>query len=201
VVVFEAPAAENGDRSRPFETRGMMNSVTLSNNGLLLADGKTVDSRPLMFLNAQVQLAADCTLRSYFRMIEQYPIFSEFNPFFSTCMETYRSCPASGCHDRSLDYLILTKTIEMIGFPGKPRLEIYHSLYGVQDHDLSEIRLFTLELLLDVPLKLGKLKHVIFGDKTDMFEFDTVFTLFELIDAIVWELSFHGSLLACDIRR
>jgi hypothetical protein len=35
----------------------------------------------------------------------------------------------------------------------------------------------------------------------DAFEFDTVFTLFELIDAIVWELSFHGSLQACDIRR
>ena len=80
-------------------------------------------------------------------------------------------------------------------------MEIYHSLYGVQDGNLSEIRLFTLEMLLDAPLKLGKLKHVVFGDKMDMFEFDTVFTLFELIDAIVWELSFHGSLLACDIRR
>jgi hypothetical protein len=178
-----------------------MNTVTLRDSGLLLADGKAVDSRPLMFLSAQVQLAAECTLRSYFRMIAHYPIFSEFNVFFSTCMETYRSCPVGGCHDPSLDFLILTKTIEMIGFPGNPRLEIYHSLYGVQDNDLSEIRLFTLELLLDVPLKLGKLKHVVFGDKIDKFEFDTVFTLFEFIDAIVWELSFHGLLLACDIRR
>jgi hypothetical protein len=179
----------------------MMNTVTLSNSGLLLAEGKPVDSRPLIFLNAQVLLAEDCTLRSYFRMIAQYPIFFDLNAFFSTCMEYYRSCPASGCHDPSLDYLILTKTIEMIGFPGNPRLEIYHSLYGVQDTNLTEIRLFTLEMLLDAPLKLGKLKHVIFGDKMDMFEFDTVFTLFEFIDAIVWELSFHGSLLACDIRR
>jgi hypothetical protein len=179
----------------------MMNTITLSDSGLLFAEGISVDSRPLMFLNAQVRLAADCTLRSYFRMIAHYPIFSELNAFFSTCMEYYRSCPASGCHDPSLDYLILTKTIEMIGFPGDPRLEIYHSLYGVQDGNPSEIRLFTLEMLLDAPLKLGRLKHVVFGDKMDMFEFDTVFTLFELIDAIVWELSFHGSLLACDIRR
>lgn len=179
----------------------MMNTVTLSNRGILLTEGNAVESRPLVFLNAQVRLAADCTLRSYFRMIAHYPIFSDLNVFFSTCMETYRSCPASGCHDPSLDYLILTKTIELIGFPGDPRLEIYHSLYAVQETNLTEIRLFTLETLLDAPLKLGKLKHVVFGDKMDMFEFDTVFTLFELIDAIVWELSFHGTLLACDIRR
>ncbi len=179
----------------------MMNTVTLSANGLLLVEGNEIGARPLMSLNARVQLAEGCTLRSYFRLIERYPIFSDLNAFFSTCMEYYRSCPAGGCHDPSLDYLILTKTIEMIGFPGNPRLEIYHSLYGVQDGTLSEIRMFTLEMLLDAPLKLGKLKHVVFGDKMDMFEFDTVFTLFELIDAIVWELSFHGSLLACNIRR
>lgn len=179
----------------------MMNTVTLSAGGLLLAEGKAVDNRPLMSLNAQVRLATDCSLRSYFRMIENYPILSDLNVFFSTCMEHYRSCPAGGCQDSSLDTLMLTKTIEMIGYPGNPRLEIYSSLYGVQGDHWSEIRLFTLETLLDVPLKLGKLKHVVFGDKMDMFEFDTVFTLFEFIDAIVWELSFHGSLLSCDIRR
>ena len=178
-----------------------MNSIMLSDSGLLHVEGKAVDNRPLMFLSAQVQLAANCTLRSYFRMIDRYPIFFDLNAFFSTCMEYYRSCPTGNCHDPSLDYLILTKTVEMIGFPAPPRLEIYHSLYAVQEDKLSEIRLFTLEMLLDAPLKLGKLKHVIFGDKTDLFEFDTVFTLFELIDAIVWELSFHGSLLACELRR
>ena len=89
----------------------------------------------------------------------------------------------------------------MIGFPGKPRLEIYHSLYGLQGVNFHEIKDFPLEALLDMPLRLGKLKHVVFGDKVDLFEFDTVFTLFELIDAILWELSFHGTLLACEIRR
>ncbi len=178
-----------------------MNTVTLSAGGLLLVDNQEIGSRPLMFLNARVLLAADCTLRSYFQMIDRYPIFVDLNVFFAACMESYRSCPAGNCQDPSLDYLRLTKTIEMIGFPGPPRLEIYHSLYGVQGDTLSEVRFYPLETLLDVPLKLGKLKHVVFGDKMDTFEFDTVFTLFELIDAIVWELSFHGSLQACDIRR
>jgi hypothetical protein len=35
----------------------------------------------------------------------------------------------------------------------------------------------------------------------DVFEFETVFTLFEFIDGIAWELSFHGTPDACDLRR
>ena len=65
----------------------MMNTVTLSDCGLLIAESKDVGSRPLMFLNAQVLLADDCTLRSYFLLIARYPVFSDLNAFFSTCME------------------------------------------------------------------------------------------------------------------
>ena len=45
--------------------------------------------------------------------------------------------------------------------------------------------------------KLGVLKHVIFGDKVDVFEFDTVFNLFEFIGGIIWELSFQGTPKEC----
>ncbi|MBI5590075.1 MAG: hypothetical protein HY881_06290 [Deltaproteobacteria bacterium] len=179
-----------------------MNEITLTSQGVIVSEGRPIEARrPLMFLSAQVKLASDCTLRSYFKLIENYPLLSELNPFFAASLEQYRKSPAGGCQDPSLEDLLLTKTIEMVGFPGKPRLEIYHSLYGRQGADLYEIKDFPLENLLDMPLRLGKLKHVVFGDKVDLFEFDTVFTLFELIDAILWELSFHGTLLACEIRR
>ncbi len=178
-----------------------MNTVTLTSQGILLADDRPVEGLPLACLGVQVCLADDCTLRSYFRLIETYPLLSELNPFFEASLEQYRQSPSSGCMEPSLSHLLLTKTVEMIGFPGKPRVEIYHSLYGVHEKGLLEIKEFPLETILDMPLKLGKLKHIVFGDKVDLFEFDTVFTLFEVIDAIVWELSFHGTLLACEIRR
>ena len=179
-----------------------MNEITLTSDGVIVSDGRPAEAgRPLMFLSAQVKLASDYTLRGFFKLIEKYPLLSELNPFFAASLEQYRKSPAGGCHEPSLDCLLLTKTIEMIGFPGKPRLEIYHSLYGLQGLNFHEIKDFPLENLLDMPLTLGKLKHVVFGDKVDIFEFDTVFTLFEMIDAILWELSFHGTLLACEIRR
>jgi hypothetical protein len=110
-------------------------------------------------------------------------------------------CAKTNSVDSGLDRLLLNKTIEMIAFPGEPRLEIYHSLYGVKGNETLEIRFFTLDSLLDLPFRLGKLKHVVFGDSIDLFEFETVYTLFEVIDAVAWELSFHGTQRACTIRR
>ena len=59
--------------------------------------------------------------------------------------------------------------------------------------DRTEIKFMQLAGLLDLPIRLGCLRHVVFGDQVDIFEFKTVFTLFELIDGIAWQLSFHGS--------
>jgi hypothetical protein len=85
----------------------------------------------------------------------------------------------------------------MIGFPGDPRLEIYNTLCGVRGKETCEIKSFHLDNLLDMPLKLGLLKHIVFGDKVDIFEFDTVFSLFEFIDGVAWELSFQGTPKEC----
>jgi hypothetical protein len=55
--------------------------------------------------------------------------------------------------------------------------------------------------LLDLPFKLGKLKHIVFGDRVDIFEFETVYTLFEFIDGIAWQLGFHVTPEQCELRR
>ena len=89
----------------------------------------------------------------------------------------------------------------MIGFPGQPRLEIYTSLKAITGAERSEIRDFPLACLLDMPVRLGPLRHVVFGDSVDVFEFDTVFTLFEFIDGIAWELSFQNTPITCELRR
>jgi len=88
----------------------------------------------------------------------------------------------------------------MIGAPDK-RLEIYNALSGIHASEASEIKSMQLDSLLDLPLRLGRLKHIVFGDRVDIFEFDTVYTLFELIDGIGWELSFHATPEQCELRR
>jgi len=178
-----------------------MNQIFLGKDGTLLHDAKVENGSPLPFLNQGVVLDSGFSLRSYFRMLERHPVLQEINVFMRMLMEEYRKSPGSGCVFAGFDCLEFSKTVEMIGFPGKPRMEIYIVFQGVHQNEHLEMRSIRLENLLDMPLRLGPLKHVVFGDKMDAFEFDTIYSLFEFIDGIAWELSFHGTPTECQIRR
>jgi len=175
-----------------------MNAVTLKINGAIDHNGSSVKSDILSYLSSQIKLEAGYTLRSFFQMLDRYRLLVDLNTFFPECRQQYHLCPPEGCATVNADYLEFTKTVEMIGFPEK-RLEIYNSFSGVHANGAFEIRSLQLESLLDLPVKLGRLKHVIFGDPVDIFEFDTVFTLFEFIDGIAWQLSFHVIPTQCAI--
>ena len=178
-----------------------MNTVTLKRDGSILSDGKTVETDPLVCLSYQVDLNDDYILRSFFRMLEKHSLLAKLNVFFPSYMEQYLACPDDNCKTENIDYLELRKTVEMIGFPGQPRLEIYNSFQGIRGDQTCEIRTLQIDNLLDMSVKLGRLKHIVFGDKVDIFEFDTVFTLFEFIEGIAWELSFHVAPTECALRR
>jgi hypothetical protein len=177
-----------------------MNAVTLKNNGAINRNGKTVAADALDILGYQIVLEEVYTLRSFFKMLNKYTLLEKLNAFFPSFIEQYDSCPEQGCDAGLLDYLEFGKTVEMIGVPDK-RLEIYHSLFGVQAGETTEIKSMQLASLLDLPLRLGRLKHIVFGDRVDIFEFDTVYTLFEFIDGIAWQLGFHATPEQCELRR
>jgi hypothetical protein len=178
-----------------------MNTVLLKSDGVLQPDQASIAPDPLMILGHKVELGQGYTLRSFFRMIERYPVLAKLNAFLPECVELYRACPGDECLAPGVGRLELYKTVEMVGFPGEPRLEIYQTLCGVDGKGPCEIKAFPLENLLDMPMHIGKLKHVVFGDKVDVLEFDTIFNLFEFIQGIVWQLSFHRSPKECALRR
>lgn len=172
--------------------------LTLKKNGTIYYKQSALDADVLKYLSFQIGLDEAYTLRSFFEMIAKYELLGRLNTFLPTCIEQYLNCPQQGCSCDIIDQLEFSKTIEMIGYPEK-RLEIYSSIHGMYKTDTVEIRSMQLNSLLDMPLTLGKLKHVVFGDRVDIFEFDTVFTLFEFIDGITWELSFHVTPEQCQL--
>jgi hypothetical protein len=180
--------------------RTAMYVLSLKKDGAIYHKEKAVDSDVLKVLSYQIGLEDHYTLRSFFEMVEKYELLGRLNAFLPTCIEQYLDCPEQGCESGIIDYLEFSKTVEMIGVPEK-RLEIYSALRGIHQSDSIEIRSLQLSSLLDMPLKLGRLKHVVFGDQVDIFEFDTVFTLFEFIDGITWELGFHVFPEQCELRR
>lgn len=179
----------------------MLNTIILNADGGIIAreDG-AAESRPLRRLASRIEPAEEFVLRSFFRMMDAYPALVELNPFLPELIRRYRECPADGCNGGFFDFLEFGKTVEMIGYPGEPRLEIYPVFQGRSGDETVEIKSFDMDMLLDVPVVLGKLRHVIFGDRTDKFEFETVYTLFEFIDGIAWALSFHNAPAQCGIR-
>jgi hypothetical protein len=174
--------------------------LSLKKDGAIFHKGGAVGSDILKYLSYQIGLEDPYTMRSFFEMIEKYESLGKLNSFLPTCIEQYQNCPEQGCESGLIEYLEFAKTIEMIGVPEK-RLEIYNSIQGIYKSDRVEVRSLELNSLLDMPLKLGRLKHVVFGDQVDIFEFDTVFTLFEFIDGITWELGFHVIPEQCELRR
>lgn len=168
-----------------------MNRVCLKPDGRLTQENGQAVKEPLSCLGHQLQLSDDCSLRSVFRMLGAYPIFTRLGEFYPVLLGQYEKCPQNGCRWDAFEYLELAKTVEMVGYPGKPRLDIYTVLHGAGSGEPVVIRALALEFLLDMPLRLGRLRHVIFGDSVDTFTYETMYTLFEFIDSIAWELSFH----------
>jgi len=176
-----------------------VNQIILLNDGSILEGNEIITGDPLRLLSCRIELEGGYTLRSFFGLFEKYAVMVRLNAFVADCMQRFTACPKSACTSDDFDHLQFYKTVEMIGFPGEPRLEIYNTLCGARGGENLEVKSFHLESLLDMPLKLGALKHIVFGDKVDVFEFDTVFSLFEFIEGIIWELSFQGTPKECAI--
>ncbi|MDM8539894.1 hypothetical protein QUF90_02285 [Desulfococcaceae bacterium HSG9] len=178
-----------------------MNKISLKKNGSIAHNGKIAEDDPLMYLSFGITLEDGYTLRSFFQLFEHYEILSRLNAFFATFREQYEESPSEHCLYDGFDYLEFAKIVEMVGFPGEPRLDIYHSLRGILKDETFELKAIALDCLLDMPLKTGALKHIVFGDSVDVFTFETAYTLFEFIDGVLWDLSFQGTLMACELRR
>jgi len=134
-------------------------------------------------------------------MAKRYPSLQVISPYIPECLSRYGEAPENGCCTQSLDGVEAAKTIEMIGFPDTPRLDVFTSVSGTAGRDRPRLDDFAYADVLDLPLRLGKLNHRIFGDRVSAMEFDTEITLFELIDGVFWALSFRNEPRTCGLRR
>ncbi|MDA8138170.1 MAG: hypothetical protein M0036_05885 [Desulfobacteraceae bacterium] len=169
-----------------------MNPIRLEENGALRDQGGALAQEAITLLGRPILLDPACTLRSFFRMLKCHNILQRLNPYISTLLEQFGRCPPQDCLASGLKALQLSRIIEMTGFPAPPAIRIYMTLEGFGPEGCCDIRWTNLAQILDLPLRLGQLKHTVFGDPMNSLEFDTTFNLFELIDGICWELSFHN---------
>lgn len=177
-----------------------MDEVILENDGGLADHSGRPVADALAVLGARVRLGQGYSLRGFGRMLAAWPVLqrlSAFAPDFVALCGAGGECPASG-----LSRLEFSRVVEVIGHPPPPRMEIYHVLRGVlPGGEDAELRHWQVESLLDAPLVLGPLRHVVFGDRVEQFRFETVCNLFEFCEGVIWQLAFHGTPRECALRR
>ena len=178
-----------------------MGKIFLHKNGVITKQGKKLTTSVLRLLGSTIEIDEIFTLNSFFMMVKKYPDLKNISEILEALLEIISKNCSSGFKNKELESLLFYKTIEIEGFPGSPRLNFYTTLKGVSNKKMIDLKFFHLEDLLNHKLKLGKLKHVVFGDKEDVFQYETFYTLFELVEGIAWELSFNFNPLECSIRR
>lgn len=102
----------------------------LKNKILLTKDGKAIfhdldeeskewesreitESHILFHLQEPIVLEEGFTLRSYFHLIENYPLFKLIDYFLGCYLEEFQECPENGCTDpdNEIDYLCLNRVM------------------------------------------------------------------------------------------
>jgi hypothetical protein len=193
-----------------------MDMVTLTKDGRLQSNSRETDNSPsrpiqaepdiLSCLGSRVQLEEDFSLRSFFTLLARYTELRRMSQFFAAAEAEARRCPPEGCTTPDFTELVFAKTVELTGAPGEPVMNVFTTFRGMLPEvgtgpRCGEIRFHSLNMLLDMPIRLGRLRHVVFGDRTSMLECDTTFSLFEIIEGIAWELGFQGGSQQCSLRR
>lgn len=179
-----------------------METLYLHPNGEITKKGRPVPSDLLQMLSSPVELASEYTLGSFFRMADTYTDLKRISTILPPLCDIAAAHPGqTGAKAPEIDSLLFYKTIEINGFPGEPNIHIYNSLKGEQDQKQISLKFFHLETLMNHDLKLGRLRHLVFGETEERFQFDTPYTLFELVEGIAWELSFNFNPLQCSVRR
>lgn len=178
-----------------------MEKILINPYGHILKKGKKETGPVLKLLGKPIELDRAFTLRSFFLMLELYPELKQISEILEPLLMIVKDSDNPGLKTDEIESLIFYKTIEIQGFPGKPKLNSYISLKGVINKTQRELKFFHPETLMDHTLTLGKLNHIVFGDKEDIFQYESFYTLFELVEGIAWELSFNFNPLQCSIRR
>ena len=177
-----------------------MENVMLTKDGRIMKRGNPATENPLALLSNLVELEPGYRLCSFFAMVKTHDVFIRLSALLAPLLAMAEAAGPGYPKAGEIDGLVFYKTIAMKGFPGKPGVEIYNSLKGVKADEVLGLKFFQMESLLEHSLCLGALKHVIFGDNQDMFTYDTHYSLYELIEGVVWELSFNFNPLQCSIR-
>lgn len=144
----------------------------------------------LSLLKFRIDLEEGYTLRDWFTMIINYPCLQAIDMFFESFIEEFNNCPKSGCYNSNMPFIKLSKIISIENSVANIRNDVT----GEPNWGLDFTQLNT---YVDTPLKLEEI-HLCEHDEVKKYETD--YTLWDIVQSIIWELSFYGTPEERDMR-
>lgn len=177
-----------------------MDGVQLCADGRLFVDDRAFAGDALNLLGFALTLDPDCTLASVFRLVRRFPDLARLSEFWAILLPS--GVDPDNPPPAALDQLVVVKSVEIIGVPAPPRVDVHTAVRGFMGGSpVGELKAWPVPVLLGVPLVLGDLTHSLLGDAFIEMRFAAVFTLFEVLDALAFQLSFHGAPSECAVKR
>ena len=168
--------------------------------------GREVDDL-LKYLGFTIELEEGFTLRDLFMMVGRYPDMDRIDPFMGSYLEEFYKCPESGCTTNdNMDVIRVQRCSQYTAnnkYEDKDEFYINYNVDG-RSTDPDEVdwalEFSPLNTLLDYPiilcdhsLELEDHNISVLALPENIKYYKTNYTLWELIHAIIWELSFCGT--------
>lgn len=164
---------------------------------------KKFDMFLLSLLRETIELRKDFTVRDWFKLVLNYPIYQKLDPYIKYYIKEYKKCPINNCVD-------LEEEIDCINFEISIELEkdktdildcsIYTDIHGT-GLGLGNVEKYAIELTplnqyLDLPIKIIN-GAICRNDRNKISDYKiekikSYYNLFEFITSFIYEISFFG---------
>lgn len=158
------------------------------------------DSYLLSLLQYDVQLEKGFTVRDWFKLVINYPIYKKLDLFIPSYLEEYYKCPLENCTDPD-NNIVRIDFEKVINFTKYKNLKLNHidSYINITGRSEKEninysLSFWGIENYLDTPMYLNKACICIEWDKEIKSERGVVgYTLYEFLHSFIYEISFYGT--------
>lgn len=153
----------------------------------------------LCYLQHAVQLEDGFTLRSYFKLIENYPALACLDGYFHDYIEEYKKAPKKNCVMDDVAHIELSEVVDLSEHKDMTSdVQIWVNVSGKDKIDEKQrwaLDFTPLSEMLDVPIVLSGCCVTDYkGEKFEIREFkEYTFSFWEFLTSIIDELSFHGT--------
>ena len=175
-------------------------TIILSRNGSIIHKDRNEaisTKRILAYLSYTIELEKGFTVRDYFKIVNKYKLLQVLNNFYPAYIKEFRKCPKTNCKGRDVKAIAIQKVCSTDFGKTYTYIDVNALRKKPDEHGGTQyaIDFMRLDKMLDLPLTFEPILICSISKKgKDDFRhtFPTFYSLWDVVDGLINELSFYG---------